>query len=457
MVNEEKLISYLNSLFYAQTKPHICEAVTASFDINRLQEADAETQLMTLGALIATEKHDQFSLLLDKMCLSDLTQNDRAFFADSIFSVFSDTILANPENAVLPAVTLQLLTSIAPDEIMAHELQTEQSGRPSLLKLHYEQKINPSVRGVIFPREFFFGAGSRKHGIGYRLKSALVSQGWDVSQFPLDDVASYTSSHYNDFALIDSGIFANKLTLDDARIMLSKLKRHFRKIIIFELDPWTYICDEMLLAVSDLVDYIWGFTADWELTNNPVYRERSLLFPGIGGFDHLENIKNADLNWNTCTFNFTGSVQVFNLNRAYWILESIIRKLPIKTIITTPEVDDGLDHGCSENAYAQLLASTHASLSLTTRKDGSQRITGRPTEILSLNRLLLQERCPAFHQYYVEGEHFLEFSDIEELSNIIDFLKSHPKVAHNICSEGHKFYLERYSCRKLVEYIQALL
>ena len=81
----------------------------------------------------------------------------------------------------------------------------------------------------------------------------------------------------------------------------------------------------------------------------------------------------------------------------------------------------------------------------------------RPTEILSLNRLLIQENCPAFHSYYVEGEHFLEFSDIEGLSNIIDFLRSHPKVAQKICENGHRFYLERYSCRKLVEHIQTLL
>jgi spore maturation protein CgeB len=74
-----------------------------------------------------------------------------------------------------------------------------------------------------------------------------------------------------------------------------------------------------------------------------------------------------------------------------------------------------------------------------------------------LYSVLVQESCPVFHRYFVEGEHFLEFSDCKELATIIEFLRLHPKTAHAVCSQGHRFYKEKYSCKKLVEHFQTFL
>jgi len=126
--------------------------------------------------------------------------------------------------------------------------------------------------------------------------------------------------------------------------------------------------------------------------------------------------------------NFTGLVQGFNLNRVYWILVAMHRVLPIEMLVTQPEVDDGLDCESSLLLYIQKLLASFASLNLSTRKDGSRMLTDRAIEVISLNRFLIQEYCPALRHYYVEGDHFLEFRKNEELQTIVDFLRLHPKL-----------------------------
>jgi len=235
------------------------------------------------------------------------------------------------------------------------------------------------------------------------------------------------------------------------------LRRYFNKIIAIEPDPWTGNADDLLYAISDQIDYLWGFTADWDLVDDPCFSKRAIRFPNVGGFDHVDNNVLTEINWNTCSFNFTGSVQDHNINRVYWLLESVIRGLPMTINITDPTMDDGLDRESSLLMYAQLIASNHASINFTTRSDGSRILTGRSVEIISLNRLLVQESCPSCHNYYVEGEHYLEFDDMDSLCTIIEFLKAHPKTAQRICDQGYRFYKERYSSRKMVEHIQTWL
>jgi len=458
MINQEKINSYLNSLIYTFSRPRFRDVVLSAVNISSLQKAGTEAKFISLGALIGAEKFDEFSELVELIDFDDVPFEDRTHLANCIFNIFSGNVLSNSiVSAPLAAALTQLLSRLAPDAVLAHKLNHGSLNKATLIDFNYAKNINTSVSGVVFFREFLYGPGSRKHEFGHRIQSSLASQGWDVSLLTLDELSQYSTPNKLDFALLDILAFWQKPPLDHICSTLLHLKRFFRKIIIIEPDPWTGLYDDMLRAISDHVDYIWGFLADWSLTNDPCYKEKSILFPNVGGFDHLPYNKQIGLDWDECTFNFTGSVQGYNLNRVYWILELISRKLPIKVNITQPGVDDGLDRESSLQLYAQTLASTHASLNMTTRKDGSRIVTARSVEVISLNRLLIQERCPGFQYYYVEGEHFLEFSDIENLCVIIDFLRSHPKVAQRICSQGYQFYKDRYSSRKLVEHFQTLI
>ena len=458
MVNQEKIVSLVESLIYYVAKPHMSEAIASSYDINSLAIADNGAKFLVMGALLKTGRFDDFSSLIQTLDFSDCTPEHRSHLAHCIFTTFSESLLVNFETTSgHAAALLQLLTAISQDTILAHKIRCEPVKQTTLITLNYAQTINPSISGVVFSRENSFGPGSRKSEFGYRIQSSLASQGWNIVLLPLKELVSYSSLTTCDFVLVDVGLFWKLPPPEQLHDILSHLKRYFRKIIIYEPDPWTGIFDEILRSMSNSVDYIWGFTPDWSLTKESCYIDKSILFPNVGGFEILSGHQKSDLGWNRCTFNFTGSVQGYNLNRVYWILEAIRLHLPIEILITNPGSDDGLDCESSLLLYMQKLASSHASLNLATRKDGSRMLTGRAVEVISLNRLLIQEYCPALRRYYVEGDHFLEFREIEELQTIIDFLKLHPKTAQMICAQGNQFYKERYSCRKMVEHIQTLL
>lgn len=445
---------FMDALTYTFAKPRIAEVASSLVDIEKLRTADAATKLMSLGTLFISGKLDECAQLADKLTFNDIRIADRQLLALTIFIKFHEHGLAD----ISRANTLKhILTAIGPDTLMAANKQSKETRLDrNVIRLDYAHAVNPSVCGTVFFREFVFGPGSRKHEAGCRLQKALSSQGWEVSLLPANDLSNYTSLVRSDFAMIDVFAFS-QMPLDEICNTLSYLRRFFRTIIMVDVDGWASTFNDMLLSIADSIDYVWEVTACQSASSGSVFGERGISFPGFGGFDCLNDIRDAAVDWNSCTFSFTGGVLGYNPNRVYWLLESIHRCLPIDINITKPGVDDGLDPMYSQYLYAQKLAATHSAINMTTRSDGSRPFTGRSFEVLSLNRLLVQESCPAFHDYFVEGEHFIEFSDIEELSAIIEFFKAHPKTAQMVCSQGHQFYKDRYSSKKLVEHIQTFL
>ncbi|MEI6213396.1 MAG: glycosyltransferase [Desulfuromonadales bacterium] len=443
----------MENFLYSVSRPHIIESLLSSFDIQRLKVSESGIKLMSLGALLASGRLEQCIQVADLLNFGDISITDRRYLSIFIFDNFREHCAANPR---LAKSILHILMAVSP-ESMLPQVQSTQYRRPvPLLKLDYAHTINPTVKGAVFFREFLYGEGSRRCEAGHRIQNALASQGWDVSFFPLQDVHQHSSGIKNDFVMVDVTAFFN-MSLDDISDVLTGLRRFYRKIIIIDVDVWSGAFDDMLRSISGCIDHVWVFTADWCMEADPALKEQCIVFPCMGGFDTLDNINILQSEWSTCSFNFTGSVQGYSPGRMYWLLEAMCRELPIVINITDPTYDDGIDPIQSQHKYAEILASTHASINLTTRRDGSRPATGRAFETLSLNRLLVQESCPVFHRYFVEGEHFIEFSDIEGLSTAIDFFRSHPKAAQTISTQGHQFYRDRYSCRKLVEHIQTFI
>ncbi|MDD2541281.1 MAG: hypothetical protein PHH28_09615, partial [Desulfuromonadaceae bacterium] len=252
MVNQEKISSYMNSLLYSVSRPRICEVVTSSLDFDGLSKADTEANLLTLGALLATGKFNEFAQLTQQLDFSNIPPDDRSYLANTIFTVFSDCILAKSEaSSDISGAILQLLIALSPEVVLAHKLKCEPLKQNELIELDYAQNINASVTGNVFFREFQFGPGSRKCEFGYRIQSSLASNGWDVPLLPLQDLLHYSSPYQKDFVLIDILAFWQMPPLDYICRILSQLKRYFRKIIIIEPDPWTGLYDDMLRAVSD--------------------------------------------------------------------------------------------------------------------------------------------------------------------------------------------------------------
>ena len=447
----------INSFLRPLGNASLAANVVSSCDFSKLSESGTEQKFKALGALFALGKFDEFIAIVQQLDFNDLSDDLRNYLLLGFKIVFDPIVTNKSEYFVrLPAsALLQLLIAINPKLMLAHKTAKKTVKTDQIISLDYAGKIHRSINGVVFFRDFFYGTGSRKHEFGHRITSALASQGWQVFLTGIDQIMQFSSDVEYDFAMVD--IVFDEGPIESLYEKISHLKRFFRKIFIINPDPWDGFHDDNLNMAADIIDYLWGFTSEWSMVLSPAYKGRTLLFPNVGGFDHIVDNGISPPDWNSFSINFTGSVEAFNINRMYWILEIISRNLPVDINVTNAFTDDQLDREASLNLYARKLASTSAALNLTTRKDGAQILTGRSIEIISLRRLLIQESCPPFHYYFNKGEHFLEFSDIEELSAIIEFLSAHPAVGKNISLQAWQFYQERYSCKKMVEHIQTYL
>lgn len=449
--------SYMYHFLYPLEKPHLAMSIVSSCNLAELPEAPIETKLQTLGALLSLQKFDTFMQTVQRLSFKEIPEQlkgDLPLGCKILMEVYLSR-KAERSAQLSAAALLQLLIAISPELILAHQKPINTVTSESLVNLEYADSIHLSVKGIVFSREFIYGPGSRKHEFGHRIQTALASQGWQVGLLPADQIKIFSSDILYDFAMVDTAAYGD--SVENLFEIVSHLKRFFRKVFVLNPDPWDGFHNENLSKASDFIDYLWGFSADWEMVHSPPYKDRVLVFPNVGGFDHLAGTVVADPDWNSCTFNFTGSVEYHNINRIYWILEIISRNLNVDINISQVSHDDHLDREASLNLYAQKLASTNASLNMITRCDGSRILTGRSIEVISLKRLLIQEKCPAFKYYFVEGEHFLEFSCIDELATIHDFLRAHPAAAKTISQRGYQYYHEKYSCKKMVEHIQTFL
>lgn len=455
MLTSIAIADSVKALLYSANRPKLAQALVDSMDACVFVEANVESKMLLLGALLALGKTAEFNEMLQLSDFSEVGRHERSLLAVNIFSVFLDEQGGLPSNHTTLSSLLDLLTTICPEELTAHENSIQVPLVDRLIAFDYAKCLNNSVKGVVFFRECVFEHGSRKHEFGYRIATAMASQGWEISLLSVVDIPHFCVNGQYDVALVD--VAALGVSSGSADVVLTVLRRYFRKIIMIEPDPWRGSKDALLLEVADYIDCIWGFTADWKLIKTPQFRAKSILFPNVGGFETLDHNMVSPISWDHASFSFVGSVQIYNIHRVYWLLEMLLKDMPISIRVTDPEVDDGLDRSLSLLQYAKSLASSSASINFTTRCDGTRILTGRSVEVISLKRLLIQETCPVFHRYYIEGEHFLEFSDIDGLEVLIDFLSSHPKTAQLIAEQGYRFYQDRYSSKKMIEHLQTWL
>ena len=453
-----KAISPLDDLI----KPAMAQSLALQFSMKDIQSCSLNQRIMMSGALLAVGRVDEFRTIIEQTDFSPLSHDDRVTFVDTLFRSFRNRLFEANANEIYTEALFCITRALLPAIMFPADKGCEFTGRPNSLtkpvNMAYSSRIMPHVKGIVFFRALFMGPGSRKHEFGLRIQKCLASEGWNVSLISPDSMQAFQTSDTFDFALIDVALLNALNSSDDTAVdVLKMIRRHFRKIIVLEPDPWSSGHTTLFEEIIDHIDFVWGFTADWPLLNSRKFFDKAILFPNVGGFDDMLLERESLADWNSCSFGFVGSIGIPNLPRIYWALESLRRKLPIHYSVTDPGRDDGMDQEASLNSYAKLLAASHVGVNYVKRLDGTRILTGRTLEIVSLKRLLLQEACPAMNPYFVEGEHYLEFSDIDGLCIAVEFIAMHPKSAQLIAQEGHEYYMQHYSGRKLVEHFQVLL
>ncbi len=453
------LDNLINSFAYPLFKPAMAQSLASQYCTTEIDGCSLDQKMLSAGALLAVGRIDDYSALIEQIDFSQLSYDDRVTFVATLFRSLQKNLFVSQNNEKCVEALLCITRALLPS--LMYPAQAEQKAldaKEKLIHLPYSARINPHIKGIVFFRKFFMGPGSRLHEFGLRIQKCLASQGWDVSLHSPDSIQSFSTSRIFDFALIDIALL-NALNLSGISVIeeLKRIRTWFRKVIVVEPDPWCAEHVPLLEEIIEYIDFVWGVTADWSFLDQRRCHGKASLFPNVGGFDDMGAERDALGNWDNCTFGFVGSIGIPNLPRVYWALESLHRKLPISYVITDPGKDDGMDLETSLSLYATLLAASHVNVNYVRRLDGSHMLTGRTIETISLKRLLLQESCPSMNAYFTKGDHFLEFSDIESLGSAIEFIRSHPKEAQMIASEGYEYYNQHYSARKLVEHFQVML
>lgn len=452
----------INGFALPLLKPAVARTILEEYRAEETPRYSFAQKLSISGALLAVGRINDYCHLIEQTDFSALLYNDRVTFADTLFRSLQAYLCEDNVNETCVEALIHITRALLPSVMFPGQADDTHCDRLTDLKgpvqLNYASSINPDVNGIVFFRENVMGPGSRKHEFGLRIQKSLASQGWNVSLQSSEQLLGFSTTAIYDFVLIDIALLnIAGMPREQVVDMLIKIRRNSLKIIVVEPDPWCPEHYKLFGDILDYVDFIWGFSTDWQLLREKKFSDKAILFPNVGGFDDLTALAGSLPDWNRCTFSFIGSIGIPNLHRMYWCLESLHRKLPIRYTITIPGRDDGMGREASLLNYATLLSASHVGINYVKRFDGTRILTGRTIELISLKRLLLQETCPAMKSYFVEGEHFLEFSDMNGLCNAIDFIRTHPKTAQVIAREGHEYYLRHYSCRKLVEHFQTCL
>ena len=103
--------------------------------------------------------------------------------------------------------------------------------------------------------------------------------------------------------------------------------------------------------------------------------------------------------------------------------------------------------------YVSKLASTYACLNFVRRADKRVSMVGRTSDALRLRQLLVQERSAEVGFYLRAGEHFLDFSSLDELENICETLDMKNSRYENIQINGARHFEQNYSDQAIVRHI----
>jgi hypothetical protein len=381
----------------------------------------------------------------------------RKMLRDLAFHARGELLQDNPASQMKAGWMARVL-KLYDDEYQ--KLWVTASPRPAprpLLTFEYA-KTPPAIEAHLFVRKFYGGHGSRLHDIGYRFATALRNGGWDAvltdptyEPFP----ATRGTRAKGPLAIVDAdGLF----DADYGRqlIFFERLRHKYERVVAVVFDPWGPWVAERVTEISPLVDCFWSPSPDslGELFSASSPRISYFPFP-VGLSDALRHKGPAPQD-RPSRIAFSGSVEPFNFSRLYWVLH--LQGYPdLFSIDVSQMVNDGLDVEVSLAAYIARLGRTIACLSLTKRSSGAHIITGRTFDVLSLGRLLVQERCEDMLSYFDREQHFCEFETVDDLLTIAEEVRSNSRRMQEIAESGARFFEERYSDRAAVQHLTTLL
>ena len=347
-----------------------------------------------------------------------------------------------------------------------------------LVKVPLPPADAPRVRRrvlVMFSRNYPFG-------IGFRFKDAMNTYGWQ---------AEMCEGVYNTVAGEPWYKFLQDVNASaDCRAIVEECRQKKIDLLYFELAPFILFksgfdaykeMKSQLLRDNPSIK-IFGMLGDAYVNlSSDILELMDALFDGIlsalplafhiqasPGFErltkkflHYSNTVAGDQNMGTPDrpltpqITYRGSLDTNHWIRAIWLYLVTHRLgLPITVEANKFSFDDTMfKNAPSENhaIYMRSVAEATCSLSMSTVNRSevihgfSRLLNSRGFEAPLSGALLVQEFTPMMHYFFIPGEHYLEFSTVAELSNIMRFITEHREEAEEVRRRGNAFAKEHYS------------
>lgn len=107
--------------------------------------------------------------------------------------------------------------------------------------------------------------------------------------------------------------------------------------------------------------------------------------------------------------------------------------------------------------YAQLIRRSKMGLNFCKNpmRDSYTQVKGRVFEVVASKSLLLEESGSRTSEFFTPGEEYVEFTDVEDLINKINYYSSNDKEREGIALRGHNKFLQEYTAfdfwKKIIE------
>lgn len=315
----------------------------------------------------------------------------------------------------------------------------------------------------------------QQRAMGLRLVVAMNSYGWhaEICQLALSDatavddcraIAEMSRQQDVDLLFFDAHQllgFENGFSTYSEMIAQLRQEKPSLKVVAIFYDSIPTAKQAILDAMASSMDAVLShLSLDSFIARHPGYSVftgkmlQAFLIPCI---DQNLGISNKPL---VPVPLFSGTISSGHWSRALWLSAANHAGIHLKTRINAFSYENPVYKKSPLDDYAsymQGLADATCCLNMLMLDTQERYLVARSFEIPFTGSLLLQEYSPMMHQYYIPGEHYLEFSTISEMAGMIRFISEHKEEAEEIRRSGNAFAREQYSDEKIAGQLDKFL
>lgn len=333
-----------------------------------------------------------------------------------------------------------------------------------LLELEVARGARPPRRAVGILRKYFAGPDSREHDITARMCRGLELAGWscplrdpsyegktlvDVTAERLIRIAAETDP---EVILVDNDGISLVAGAFDEFVKWLRRYRPQAKLVHMNFDPWLKSQWPRLQALAAQVDLVWSHFPGLPVWQAPELAGKLCYAPFPMGI-RLGEVRPRTRRKAAV---FQGAVEWYNFSRAYWLTALAEIGAPVELRLTK-HADDGLDPIQSYLRYIEGYFEVDRLLSFSLRPGDARIITGRSFESIFAGACLIQEQTDDMDSYFIPLVHYVPFTTLQDLRDVLATLDAHPGLVQAIAQRGQEFYLARYSDERIASCLEHML